>query len=227
MVSEENATVQALLLEKEREKQLLAQNKTATSKHLSKLQQDMQDWRKQTDENMKIKDKQIEELQSQVSTLQKERDRLKSESLMLRRVDKDRRNGENEEIKRLQDENNELNERLNQHIDDRRKEVEYWVSERATMRQMIEQLENEKVAANEVADAGAVTILPEERDADAFLKQFKKKNHKKLKEKEVELKAKMQEIESMRNEIHRCKQVETQLEQRLRECNFKLQDTED
>jgi hypothetical protein len=77
---------------------------------------------------------------------------------------------------------------------------------------MIEQLENEKVAANEVAEACAVTILPEERDADAFLKQFKKKNHKKLKEKEVELKAKMQEIETMRNEIHRCKQVETQLE---------------
>jgi hypothetical protein len=56
-------------MEKEREKQLMAQNKAATSKHLGKLQQDMQDWRKQTDENMKIKEKQIEDLQSQLTSL--------------------------------------------------------------------------------------------------------------------------------------------------------------
>lgn len=58
----------------------------------------MQEWRRQTDENMKIKEKQVEELQTQVATLQKERDRMKSENQMLRRVDKDRRNGESEEV---------------------------------------------------------------------------------------------------------------------------------
>ncbi len=79
----------------------MAQNKAATSKHLGKLQQDMQDWRKQTDENMKIKEKQIEDLQSQLTSLQKEKDRLKSENLMLRRVDKDRRSGDSDDVRKL------------------------------------------------------------------------------------------------------------------------------
>lgn len=30
-------------------------------------------------------------------------------------------------------------------MEDRKKEIEYWVTERATMRQMIDQLENQKV----------------------------------------------------------------------------------
>ena len=59
---------------------MLAQNKASTSKHLGKLQADMQEWRKQTDENLKIKEKQIEELQAQATALQKEKDRLKSEN---------------------------------------------------------------------------------------------------------------------------------------------------
>jgi hypothetical protein len=62
-VNEENASNQGLLMEKERDRQMLAQNKASTSKHLGKLQTDMQEWRKQTDENLKIKEKQIEELQ--------------------------------------------------------------------------------------------------------------------------------------------------------------------
>jgi chromosome segregation ATPase len=100
-VTEENASNQGLLMEKERDRQMLAQNKASTSKHLGKLQADMQEWRKQTDENLKIKDKQIEELQGQVTALQKEKDRLKSENQMLRRVDKDRRNVDPEDYRRL------------------------------------------------------------------------------------------------------------------------------
>ena len=61
----------------------------------------MQDWRRQTDENLKLKDAQVLELQTQLATLQKERERLKSENQMLRRVDKDRRAGETEDLKRL------------------------------------------------------------------------------------------------------------------------------
>jgi regulator of replication initiation timing len=100
-VTEENATNQALLMEKERDRQLLAQNKASTSKHLGKLQADMQEWRKQTDENLKIKEKQIEDLQAQATALQKEKDRLKSENQMLRRVDKDRRNVDPDDYRRL------------------------------------------------------------------------------------------------------------------------------
>lgn len=61
---------------------------------------------------MNIKEKQIEEFKGQLSTLQKERDRLKSENLMLRRVEKDRRSGEYDELKVLSDQNKELNERF-------------------------------------------------------------------------------------------------------------------
>lgn len=100
-VTEENASNQGLLLEKERDRQMLAQNKASTSKHLGKLQADMQEWRKQTDENLKIKEKQIEDLQGQLTALQKEKDRLKSENQMLRRVDKDRRNVDPEDYRRL------------------------------------------------------------------------------------------------------------------------------
>ena len=39
-----------------------------------------------------------------------------------------------------------LSEQLEEQITERKREIEYWVSERATMREMIEQLENEKVA---------------------------------------------------------------------------------
>jgi len=61
----------------------------------------MQDWRRQTDENIKLKDAQVLDLQTQLASLQKERERLKSENQMLRRVDKDRRTGETEDLKRL------------------------------------------------------------------------------------------------------------------------------
>ena len=61
---------------------------------------------------MKSKEKQIEELQTQVASLQKDKERIKSENLMLRRVDKDRRQFDPEEYKRLQTENQELNTQL-------------------------------------------------------------------------------------------------------------------
>ncbi len=57
---------------------------------------------------------------------------------MLRRVDRDRRGGESEDMKKVVEENAELGARLQEMMEERRKEVEYWVSERATMREMIE-----------------------------------------------------------------------------------------
>jgi hypothetical protein len=40
----------------------------------------MHEWRRQTDDNMKLKEKQITELTSQLASLTTERDRLKSEN---------------------------------------------------------------------------------------------------------------------------------------------------
>jgi hypothetical protein len=98
----------------------------------------MQDWRRQTDENMRLKDKQLEDLNAAQTSLQKERDRLKSENGMLRRVDKDRRTGDTEEVRRYMEENAELQARIEEMGAERKREIEYWVSERATMREMIE-----------------------------------------------------------------------------------------
>lgn len=165
-LEEEHAQAQALLMEKERDRQLLAQNKAATGKHLQKLQADMQDWRRQTDENLKLKETQVADLQAQVAALTKEKERLKSENQMLRRVDKDRRAGETEDLKRLEDLNAELQGKLEAQLEERKREIEYWVSERGTMRELIEQLESEKVS-----------VLP----ADEEAVKLKKKAHKKLK----------------------------------------------
>ena len=81
-----------------------------------------------------------------------------------------------------------LSEQLEQQITERKREIEYWVSERATMREMIEQLENEKVAQN---DGGLATVMPMPgEDGGLFedkVKQMKKKTQRKLKEKEVEI----------------------------------------
>jgi hypothetical protein len=97
----------------------------------------------------------------------KEKERLKSENGMLRRVDKDRRGGESEEVRRVVEENREMAARIEEMVEERKKEVEYWVSERATMREMIEQLENDKVN-----EGGAATVLPDGQDC---VKQAKKK----------------------------------------------------
>lgn len=65
---------------------------------------------------------------------------------MLRKNQKDMRAGvSSEEVKRLEQENKELVDRLHREIEERKREIEFWVTERATMREMIDQLESEKV----------------------------------------------------------------------------------
>ena len=92
------------------------------------------------------------------------------------------------------------------------------------MREMIEQLENDKVAENE----GAATVLPEGGAVrDDVVRQLKKKSLKKLKEKEIDIKTKDKQIEELKDEAHRGRQVETLLDSRLREANETLHETED
>lgn len=59
------------------------------------------------------------------------------------------------------------------------------------------------------------------------IKHIKKKYSKKLKEKELEIKTLQGKLESLKDEAHRARQVETQLDQRLREQNIALQETEE
>ena len=51
-----------------------------------------------------------------MASLTKERERLKSENQMLRRVDKDRRSTENEEVKRLMEENESLQAKIDEQL---------------------------------------------------------------------------------------------------------------
>lgn len=128
---------------------------------------------------------------------------MKSENGMLRRVDKDRRSGESEEVRKVMDENNELNARLEEIIVERKREIEFWVNERATMREMIEQLENQKLAQNE---GGTATVFPDTVNDPDGVKTIKKKCQKKIKEKELQMKTLQKSIEDYRDEIHRAKQ---------------------
>lgn len=75
----------------------------------------------------------------QVQSLTLEKERFKSENQMLRKNQKEMRGGaSSEEVKRLEQENKELIDRLHREIEERKREIEFWVTERATMREMID-----------------------------------------------------------------------------------------
>lgn len=93
------------------------------------------------------------------------------------------------------------------------------------MREMIEQLENEKVNIAE-RDGGIATLLPE-NSSNEVVKQIKKRSQKKLKEKDIEINNRDKLIEDLKDELHQNRQLETQLEQKLREAAQGLQEAED
>ena len=64
---------------------MLQQNKNATAKHLQKLQQDVADWRKQSDETLRAKEVQIADLKKEVAILAAERDQLKTKLKTMRK----------------------------------------------------------------------------------------------------------------------------------------------
>eukprot|EP00347_Sterkiella_histriomuscorum_P007164 403350016 len=237
-ISEENTLNHTILMEKEKEKQIMAQTKTATSKHLQKLQQDMREWRQQTDDNMKVKDKQIGELAAQVSALSSERDRLKSENQMLRRNEKDRKSNVNQELQNLEQENKQLIDRLNQEMNQRKQEIEYWVTERATMREMIDQLESEKVeqivsndqeiSPKDNKKVGQSNNSGKEKEkAEKKAKDMKKKLEIKLKQKEVDLRQKEKQLQDLNDELSKLKIINIQLEQKVRETSLKQNESDD
>ena len=63
---------------------------------------------------------------------------MKAEIQMLRRNEKEKKNSSSEDLKNLEEENKNLMRKLNSEIEERKKEIEYWVAERATMREIID-----------------------------------------------------------------------------------------
>ena len=99
---------------------------------------------------------------------------------MLRRCEKDRKSNSNEDLKKLEHENKELMDRLNAQMNERKKEIEYWVTERATMREMINQLESAKVE-NEMEKDNTKSSKVIKDDPDVKVKNLKKKLSSKIK----------------------------------------------
>ena len=121
---------------------------------------------------------------------------------MLRRNEKERNNTKTDDLKKLETENRELVDKLNREIGDRKKEIEFWVQERATMREMIDQLENDKVEG--VLAVGTNEAEGKQDDSKASL-AAQKKLAKKLKQKDFDLKTKERELQGLKDEMNQMR----------------------
>ena len=63
------------------------------SKHLQKMQTDMQEWRRSNDDGHKAKQKQLESAQTKIDKLKADKKRTKAEVTMLRNNQKEIRDG--------------------------------------------------------------------------------------------------------------------------------------
>lgn len=89
---------------------------------------------------MALKQAQLNQTQQELTKVSGEKDKIKAEVQMLRKSQKAIRGGDL--VNQLADEKKELESRLSEQIDERRKEIEFWVGERAQMRDRIEELES-------------------------------------------------------------------------------------
>lgn len=100
-----------------------------SSKHWQKMQGDMQEWRRSNDETLRAKQKQLQEAQDKVTQLKAGKKRMKAEVGMLRQNQKEIREGAT--LESMRKENEGLVLKFNEQLDERRKEIEFWVQERA------------------------------------------------------------------------------------------------
>lgn len=98
----------------------------------------MQEWRKTTDSNLKLKDDRISELQSKFQKSDKELQRLKAENQMLRRNQKEWLGST---TKQIEDERNGIQERLRELESERESRELEWLREKERMKEKIEELE--------------------------------------------------------------------------------------
>lgn len=100
----------------------------------------MNDWRKQSEASLKLKQEQIDQLRSELEKSNLEKEKRQAELAMLRRNQKSFLNGK--QVTGLTEDKNELEDRIIQLESDRQKEVEFWVQERTQMRDKIDRLES-------------------------------------------------------------------------------------
>ena len=128
--------------------------------------------------------------------------------------------------KALQNENKELENKLKLEISERKKEIEFWIKERAQMHQLIDTLKCEKEALNkeleELKNTGS-------QDENTKSKEFKKKQHKyhaKIKKLKGELEKKESEFQGLEKNskelIEAEKKKTATLEADLKEAQIKI-----
>ena len=82
---------------------LVAAKARDSSKNWQKMQTDMQEWRRSNEESLKAKQRQLQEAQERLSKLKGDKKRLKAENEMLRRSQREARDGTS--IENLRQEN--------------------------------------------------------------------------------------------------------------------------
>lgn len=206
----EQSKNQSLIAEKEGQRAAAEKTKQATNKQILKLQTDMREWRKQNEENLREKEKTLEQIREKLRKAETDRDRFKSENQMLRRVDKERGQGF-EKVEQLQEENQLLTQNFEQAQEAHRQELDLWVEERTELERQIQQLQ---------------VGMPEQNVQD-MVKQAKKKSQKKIQKRDEKLKSKDQELEQTTSEIHRLRSLVSLLEQQQREKEQRIRESEE
>lgn len=85
----------------------------------------MQEWRRSNEESLKTKQRQLQEAQERLSKLKGDKKRLKAENEMLRRSQREARDGTT--MENLRQENTQLVAKFNEQLDERKREIEFWV----------------------------------------------------------------------------------------------------
>ena len=98
----------------------------------------MQEWRKTTDSNLKLKDDRVSELQGKLQKSDKELQRLKAENQMLRRNQKEWLGST---TKQIEEERNGVQGRLRELESEREGREQEWLREKERMKERIEELE--------------------------------------------------------------------------------------
>eukprot|EP01022_Parablepharisma_sp_SALTPOND_P036388 TRINITY_DN98_c0_g1_i1.p1 TRINITY_DN98_c0_g1~~TRINITY_DN98_c0_g1_i1.p1 ORF type:complete len:3109 (+),score=697.90 TRINITY_DN98_c0_g1_i1:340-9666(+) len=176
---------------------------TDLSSLLEKYKRELKDSMKEADK-IAEKDKQLAELKQQVELQIKENKELKAKCIGLT---KKTENLESEGMKALQRENKELDARLHAEIEERKSEIEFWIKERAQMRQLIDSLkmEKDKLAHPKPAkkeDAEAKTKTKDSKKRMQKYREKVKKLQEELQGKSVEQFKVNADLQDLKSKLH-------------------------
>ena len=165
---------------------------------------------------MKQKQQQLTEATDKVASLSKEREKLKAEVQMLRKAQKEIRDGS--QVAKLEEENEMLVKRFNEQIEERKKEIEFWVSERANMRDRIEELENTCGMMQ-----GDISHTSQEKSEQT--KKQLEKLQKRIKTKDFDVKKLNSDLVDQKNEVAKNQIKIVELEAQLRDAHTQIGDS--